>query len=94
MADAIPTPYGVNSLIGVHYEFPKKDDVLLGHYHSHGQGHITIVQSGCVAIKSLYLDAAWEKVGRAGDVFDLPDEQWHEITALEDNSKILNINKG
>jgi quercetin dioxygenase-like cupin family protein len=94
MADAIPTPYEVNALKGVSYDFPKKDDVLMGHYHSQGQGHITIVQSGCVAIKSLYLDQAWEKVGRAGDVFNLPDEQWHEIVALEDDSKILNIQKG
>ena len=94
MADAIPTPYAVNSLKGVCYDFPKKDDILGRHYHSQGQGHITIVQSGCVAIKSLYLDQAWEKVGKAGDVFDLPDEQWHEIVALEDNSKILNIQKG
>jgi quercetin dioxygenase-like cupin family protein len=94
MADAIPTPYAVNKLVGTKYVFLKKDDILQGHYHSHGQGHITIVESGCVAIKSLYLDEAWEKIGRVGDVFDLPDEQWHEIVALEDNSKILNINKG
>jgi len=94
MADAIPTPYEINSLKGTYYEFPKKEDILGGHYHSQGQGHITIVQSGCVAIRSLYLDQAWEKIGKAGDVFDLPDEQWHEIIALEDNSKILNIQKG
>jgi quercetin dioxygenase-like cupin family protein len=94
MADAIPTPYGINSLTGIHYNFPKKDDILMGHYHSHGQGHITIVQSGCVAIRSLYLENDWEKIGKPGDVFDLPDEQWHEIIALEDNSKILNIQKG
>lgn len=94
MADAIPTAYEVNSLKGVYYDFLKKDDVLPGHYHSHGQGHITIVQLGCVAIKSLYLEQNWEKIGKAGDVFDLPDEQWHEIVALEDNSKILNIQKG
>lgn len=94
MADAIPTLYENNSLRGTYYEFPKKEDILRGHYHSQGQGHITIVQSGCVTIKSLYLDQDWEKVGKSGDVFDLPDEQWHEIIALEDNSKILNIQKG
>jgi len=85
MADAIPTGYEINALKGVHYDFPKKDDILMGHYHSHGQGHITIVQSGCVAIRSLYLEDGWEKIGKPGDVFDLPDE---------DNSKILNIQKG
>jgi hypothetical protein len=94
MANAVPTPYKINSLIGVYYDFPKKDDILMGHYHSHGQGHITIVQSGCVAIRSIYLENDWEKIGKSGDVFDLPDEQWHEIIALEDNSKILNIQKG
>jgi|LakMenE01Jun11ns_1017448.scaffolds.fasta_scaffold8890407_2 quercetin dioxygenase-like cupin family protein len=94
MADAIPTPYENNSLIGTYYDFPKKEDILGGHYHSQGQGHITIVQSGCVAIKSLYLENNWEKIGKSGDVFNLPDEQWHEIIALEDNSKILNIQKG
>jgi quercetin dioxygenase-like cupin family protein len=94
MADATPVPYEVGVLKGVYYDFFKKHDVLVGHYHSHGKGHITIVQSGCVAVKSLYLDENWEKIGRAGDVFDLPDEQWHEIVALEDNSKILNIQKG
>jgi hypothetical protein len=42
----------------------------------------------------MHLDPAWEKVGNAGDVFDVPDEQWHEIVALTDNSKILNLIKG
>jgi quercetin dioxygenase-like cupin family protein len=94
MAEAIPTQYQINALNGMYYDFLKKDDVLSVHYHAKGQGHITIVQLGCVSIKSLYLDQDWEKIGKAGDVFDLPDEQWHEITALEDNSKILNIKKG
>ena len=94
MADAIHSLQDYNSLKGTRYEFPKKDDILKAHYHSKGQGHITICQSGSVLIKSVYLDSNWEKIAKVGDVCDLPDEEWHEIIALEDNTKILNIPKG
>lgn len=94
MAAAITTLYAVRDLKGAYYDFPNKDDIVSGHYHLQGEGHITIILAGCVAIRSMNLDPAWEKVGNAGDVFDVPDEQWHEIVALADNSKILNLIKG
>jgi quercetin dioxygenase-like cupin family protein len=89
-----PIPYQANTLNGSGYEFLNKDDVLGPHYHSKNEGHITIVQAGQVNIKSVHLDNNWEIVAKAGDVCDLPDEEWHVITALEDNTKILNISKG
>lgn len=77
-------------LTGVVYLFEKANDVLERHFHEAGTGHITVVSSGSVRI----IGDGWEKELKIGNVMDLPDHESHEIIALEDNTKIVNINKG
>jgi quercetin dioxygenase-like cupin family protein len=77
-------------LTGIVYLFEKTNDVLERHFHEAGMGHITVVSSGSVKI----IGEGWEKEVKTGGVVDLPDREWHEIIALEDNTKIVNINKG
>ena len=77
-------------LTGIVYLFEKTNDVLERHFHEVGTGHITVVSSGSVKI----IGDGWEKEVKIGGVVDLPDGQSHEIIALEDNTKIVNINKG
>jgi quercetin dioxygenase-like cupin family protein len=77
-------------LTGVVYLFEKTNDVLGRHFHEAGMGHITVVSSGSVRI----IGDGWKKELKIGNVIDLPDNQSHEIIALEDNTKIVNINKG
>lgn len=80
----------VGNLTGVVYLFEKANDVLERHFHEIGAGHITVVSSGSVKI----IGDGWEKEVKIGGVVDLPDGQSHEIIALENNTKIVNINKG
>lgn len=80
----------IGKLTGVVYLFEKTNDILPMHFHGAGEGHITIVSSGSVKITG----EGWEKKAQIGNVIDLPDNQSHEIVALEDNTKIVNINKG
>lgn len=80
----------VGNLTGVVYLFEKANDVLKRHFHEVGAGHITVVSSGSVKV----IGDGWEKEIKIGSVVDLPDGQSHEIIALEDNTKIVNINKG
>jgi hypothetical protein len=77
-------------LTGIVYLFEKANDVLERHFHEAGTGHITVVSSGSVRI----IGDGWEKEVKIGGVIDLPDAQAHEIIALEDHTKIVNINKG
>jgi quercetin dioxygenase-like cupin family protein len=94
MGLAKPSDFKTGKLTGTVYLFDLKDDVLTEHYHAKGQGHITFVVKGSIKIESKLLEKNWERIGKAGDFFDLPDDQWHEFTALEDGTKILNIQKG
>ena len=82
--------FKAGKLTGVVYLFEKTNDVLERHFHEAGMGHITVVSSGSVKI----VGDGWEKEVKIGGVIDLPDGQSHEIIALENNTKIVNINKG
>jgi quercetin dioxygenase-like cupin family protein len=94
MGLAKPTVYKSGILNGTVYVFDLENDVLAEHYHPKDMGHITFVVKGSVQINATKMNNPWTRVGKAGDFFDLPDDQWHEIIALEDNTKILNIQKG
>lgn len=84
------SPFKAGVLTGIVYLFETDKDILERHFHEVGQGHITVVSSGSVKV----IGEGWEKEVKTGGVVDLPDGQWHEIHALENNTKIVNINKG
>jgi quercetin dioxygenase-like cupin family protein len=86
----LSSDFRAGKLTGVVYLFEKTNDILERHFHPEGAGHITVVSSGSVKI----IGDGWEKEIKIGNVIDLPDDQAHEIIALEDNTKIVNINKG
>lgn len=86
----LDSKFQAGKLTGVVYLFENNNDVLPNHFHGIGAGHITVVSSGSVKI----IGEGWEKEVKTGGVVDLPDGQWHEIIALEGNTKIVNINKG
>lgn len=79
----------VGRLTGMVYTFEKAGDVLAMHTHPAGTEHITIVARGSVKIHG----NDWEMEKSAGAVIDFPPEQSHEFIALEDNSRIVNIQK-
>jgi quercetin dioxygenase-like cupin family protein len=82
--------FSAGKLNGIFYVFDKQGDVLDKHFHDVGFGHITCVVSGSVQING----ENWSNSYYIGNVVDLPTNEFHEIIALENNTKILNINKG
>jgi quercetin dioxygenase-like cupin family protein len=77
-------------LVGIIYTFPFKSDVLPMHTHSDGDVHITIVARGSVTIHGPTIGSTDYS---AGAVIDNEAPITHEIVALEDNSRIVNIIK-
>ena len=77
-------------LTGGIYDFPSVDDMLPLHQHTPETNHITIVARGSFKIHG----NGWERIIKAGDVVDWPDNDPHEFIALEENSRIVNIVKG
>jgi quercetin dioxygenase-like cupin family protein len=76
-------------LKGSIYDFEKSGDVLPKHNHDESTAHITIVARG--KIKAYSHD--WEKEASAGQIMDFHPNEPHEIMALEDNTRIINIVK-
>jgi quercetin dioxygenase-like cupin family protein len=79
----------VGDLRGSIYDFEKAGDILPKHSHTEDNIHITIVARG--RIKAYSHD--WEQEGTAGQIFNFRPEEPHEIMALEDNTRIINIQK-
>jgi quercetin dioxygenase-like cupin family protein len=71
------------------YDFEFVGDVLPKHNHTEDNVHITIVARG--KLKAYSHD--WEKVATAGQVIDFRPNEPHELVALEDNTRIINIIK-
>lgn len=74
---------------GAMYDFDVAGDVLPKHNHDEMTVHITIVARG--KIKAYSHD--WEKEATAGQIMDFRPNEPHEIMALEDNTRIINIVK-
>lgn len=74
---------------GAIYDFEKSGDVLEKHVHTEENVHITIVARG--KIKAYSHD--WEKEATAGQIIDFRPGEPHELMALEDNTRIINIIK-
>ena len=82
-------PLQVGDLNGSIYDFELAGDILPKHIHDETNVHITIVCKG--KIKAYSHD--WEKEAVAGQVMDFCAGEPHEIMALEDNTRIINIIK-
>jgi quercetin dioxygenase-like cupin family protein len=80
---------GLGDLRGGLYDFEKAGDILPKHVHTEDNIHITIVARG--RIKAYSHD--WEIEGVAGQIMDFRPGEPHEIMALEDNTRIVNIQK-
>jgi hypothetical protein len=84
------TQFTFGKLTGTIYDFAEAADVLEKHQHDEESNHITVVARGSFKISG----NGWERVVRAGDVIDWRPFDPHEFTALEDNSRVVNIIKG
>jgi len=83
------TALNAGKLSGTIYTFEKAGDMLPMHTHQEGDAHITIVARGKVKAHG----NEWSAEYGAGSVIDFPADQSHEFVALEDNSRIVNIQK-
>lgn len=86
LAKALPE---LGDLKGTIYDFEVAGDVLPKHVHTEEDVHITIVARG--SIKAYSHD--WERGAVAGQILDFRAGEPHEIVALEDNTRIINIVK-
>lgn len=85
----LTNPLNAGRLSGTVYTFQKAGDVLPMHTHTEGNAHITIVARGKIKAHG----NEWEAEYGAGAVVDFPSNQSHEFIALEDNTRVVNINK-
>ena len=85
----IPTPINFGDLRGTVYDFEKSGDILPKHNHDETNAHITVVAKGRIRAYS----HDWSHEFECGKVIDFPAEQPHEIMALEDNTRIVNVVK-
>jgi quercetin dioxygenase-like cupin family protein len=77
-------------LQGIFYDFDDAGDVLPMHTHGPSDAHITIVNRGSIKAHGY----GWEMELKPGQVANWEVGQAHEFTALEPNSRIINIVKG
>lgn len=71
------------------YDFDVVGDILPKHSHTEDNVHITIVARGKIRAYS----HDWQKEASAGQILDFRANEPHEIMALEDNTRIINIVK-
>ena len=74
---------------GAIYDFAQAGDILPKHVHDEMTNHITIVARG--KIKAYSHD--WATEAGAGQIIDFRVGEPHELLALEDNTRIINIIK-
>ena len=79
----------LGDLKGTIYDFEVAGDVLPKHVHTEENAHITIVARG--RVKAYSHD--WEIEATAGQILDFKAGEPHEIMALEDETRIVNIVK-
>jgi quercetin dioxygenase-like cupin family protein len=82
-------PLNAGKLTGTVYTFENKGDMLPMHTHDEDTAHITVVARGLIRAHG----NGWSADYGAGSVIDFPSNQSHEFIALEDNSRIVNIQK-
>ena len=80
---------GLGDLRGSIYDFEKVGDILPKHVHTSDNVHITIVARGRIKVYS----HDWEIEAIPGQIVDFRAGEPHEIMALKDNTRIINIVK-
>lgn len=71
------------------YDFEVAGDVLPMHDHDEATAHITVVAKGRLKAHG----DGWETEAIAGQILDFPANQPHELTALENETRAINIVK-
>ena len=71
------------------YDFDFADDKLGMHNHDESTVHITIINKGSFRAHG----DGWEMILKQGQVVDWEAGQAHELIALEDDSRFINILK-
>lgn len=74
---------------GTIYEFENAGDILAKHVHTEDNVHVTIVTNG--KLKAYSHD--WSIEANPGQIIDFKVGEPHELMALEDNTKVINILK-
>lgn len=82
-------PISLGDIRGAMYDFEFVGDILPKHVHDETNVHITIVTRG--KIKAYSHD--WEKEAVAGQILNFRAGEPHELMALEENTRIINIIK-
>ena len=83
------TDFNFGDIRGSVLDFEKAGDTLPKHTHDEDTVHMTIVAKG--RLKAFSHD--WSEEYECGKVIDFPPFQPHELVALEDNTRIINILK-
>ena len=79
----------VGDIQGTIFDFEFAGDILPKHVHDETNVHITVVARG--KLKAYSHD--WEKEATAGQILNFRPGEPHELMALEDNTRIINIVK-
>lgn len=85
-------PLAIGKLTGVIYDFENVGDELPLHVHGENDIHISIVARG--SVKAYGPKGTWETTVGTGSVLDWEVGQYHGFTALEPNTRLVNIVKG
>lgn len=80
---------GLGDIKGTIYDFEKSGDILPKHVHTEKDVHITIVARG--KLKAYSHD--WQIEAVAGQILDFKVGEPHELMALENDTRIINIVK-
>lgn len=83
------TEFKFVDVAGAIHDFQSAGEVLPKHTHAENDAHITIVARG--RIKAYSHD--WEKEAIAGQIIDFRPGEPHELMALEDGTRVINIVK-
>lgn len=79
----------IGNLRGSILDFEFSGDILPKHLHTFQDIHISIVAKG--KIKAYSHD--WEQEAEAGQILDFRPGEPHELMALENNTRVINIQK-
>jgi quercetin dioxygenase-like cupin family protein len=88
----IQTPYRSGDAFGFYLSFATRGEGVALHQHSELHTHNITVQRGSVLVYGEAGPSGWSQTLSVGDVFNVAANTLHEITALEDDTLILNLN--